>query len=589
MEIYKAPLTDMRFLLEALGYDQRVATLEPFGDYDLETLMAIAEQSARFTTEKWLPLNASADREGLKFDPETGSVTCPQGFKKLYKDFRESGMNGISMPAEYGGGGAPHTLGFAVSEMGTATNKSFSMCPGLGHGLMEALNAYGTQQQKDEVLTKLISGEWTGTMCLTEPQCGTDLGLIRSKAIPNDDGSFDITGTKIWITFGEHDLADNIIHLVLARLPDAPPGIKGISAFIAPKVLDDGSRNGITCGGLEHKLGINASPTCVMNLENAKGWLVGEPHKGMRSMFVMMNTARLAVGMEGVALGEIAYQTAVAFAKDRRQMRSLDPNKRDNEESADTIIVHPDIRRMLANIKSTTEGMRMLSYYVAMHIDLGHHSTDDAEKEMANDRVALLTPVVKGYFTERGCANIDDAMQLLGGAGYCQDWPIEQYYRDCRISMIYEGTNHIQALDLVGRKLPAKGGRAMRAFADEVKAFVADIKGEEGMAEFREPLKQASMTLGEVTMQLAMKGMQDQEEAGAVASNYLTLFGLTALAYMWALQARAALKNTDARYCRTKVKTARFYYNNVLPEMDSLVRIIAAGKQYMMDFDEDEF
>ena len=586
MQVYKAPTDEMRFLLESLGY-ATVQALPGFEDYDLETCMAILEQAGRFCTEEMLPLNGVGDREGLKWDPETGAVTTPTGFKALYDKYVESGLGALTQPVEYGGAGAPHTLGFAMGELPTATNKSFSMAPGLGHGLTSALHAYGTDEQKATWLPKLISGEWTGTMCLTEPQCGTDLGLIRSKATPNDDGSYNLTGTKIWITFGEHDLTENIIHLVLARLPDAPPGIKGISAFVVPKLDLDGSPNGVTCGGLEHKMGINASPTCVINLEDSKGWLVGDPHRGMRSMFVMMNSARLTVGLEGMALSDIAYQTALAFAKDRRQMRSLNPERRDPNHTADCILVHPDVRRMLLNIKSTTEGMRALGYWVGMKIDISHHHPDEAEREAADDLVALLTPVVKSYFTERGFQNVSDAMQVTGGAGYTTDWPIEQYMRDVRIALIYEGTNHIQALDLVGRKLPKAGGRLMRRFADEVGAEMKVWAGDERMAEFTAPLAAASDLLTSLTMTLAQKGMADPEEAGAVASNYLNVFALTTLAFIWCKQVHAALDRTD-RLGRAKVKTARFFMHHVLPEIHGLAAIIKAGKATMMDFDEDE-
>ena len=469
MQTYKTPVRDMMFCLEAHDFEAVQALNETYGFFDTETVAALLEESGKFCTEQLLPLNRTGDNEGVQFDPETGAVTTASGFPEVYKKYVATGMAGIAKPEEHGGGGAPHVVGTFLNEMVTSTNKSFSMAPGLGHGLIESLIHYGTDQQKEVYLTKLISGEWTGTMCLTEPQCGTDLGLIRTKAVPEGD-HYKLTGTKIWITFGEHDFTDNIIHLVLAKLPDAPPGIKGISAFIVPKINEDGTKNGIACGGLEHKMGIHASPTCVMNLEDATGYLVGEPHKGMRTMFVMMNSARLGVGLEGVALGEISYQTAVEYAKDRRQSRSLDPAKRDQGASADTILVHPDVRRMLANIRSTNEALRGLVTWIANLYDVGHHHADEAVRQEANDLVALLTPIMKSYGTERGCANVSDAMQVCGGSGFTTDWSIEQYYRDLRIAMIYEGTNHIQALDLVGRKIPMGGGRLMMAFAKRAKA-----------------------------------------------------------------------------------------------------------------------
>ena len=586
MQIYKAPTEDMQFILEAFGYDELVGSLPGYEAFDLETMLALLKESAKFSTNEMLPLNRKGDVDGVTFDPEKFTVTLPDGFKELYAKFVATGFAGIAHDEIHGGGGAPRTLALMLSEMATASNKSFSMCPGLTHGLVEALAHFGTDQQKKAWLPKLVSGEWSGTMCLTEPQCGTDLGLVSSKAIPEDD-HFRITGTKIWITFGEHDLTENIVHLVLARLPDAPSGIKGISTFLVPKFTLDGRRNGIYCTGLEHKMGIQASPTCVMSLEGAEGYLVGRPHKGMRAMFVMMNAARISVGLEGVALGEIAYQTALAFAQERRQSRSLDPAKQDHSAPADNILVHPDVRRMLLNVKSTTEGMRGLAYWVGMHMDIAQRHPDETVRQRSDDFVALLTPVIKGYCTERGFANVSEAMQVTGGAGYTRDWSIEQYLRDARIAMIYEGTNHIQALDLVGRKLPMANGRLIKGFVDEIKRFLGEHKENPAMAEFCAPLKQASKVLGDVTMQLAMKGMQDQEEAAAVASNYLTLFGLTALAYVWAHQAAAAL-GREGRFYRAKIKTARYYMNMVLPEADALVRTIGCGKEHMMAFDVDE-
>jgi len=576
----------MEFLLEALGYSD-LTEIEKYSNYDKETCVAMMEEAGKFCKNEVLPLNRPADLEGVSLDPTTGAVTVPESFKTLYNKFVEGGYIGMIQPEEFGGYGAPHILGSAFGEMLTATNKSFSMCPGLTNGLIDALIHYGTDEQKAFYLPNMVSGKWSGTMCLTEPHCGTDLGMLKTKAIPEGD-HYRLSGSKIWITFGEHDLTENIIHLVLARLPDAPEGIKGISAFIVPKFNPDGERNSISCGGLEHKMGIHASPTCVMNMDEAKGWLVGDPHKGMRTMFVMMNAARLQVGMEGLALSEIAYQTAVAFAKDRRQMRSLDPAKRDMDAPADCIIVHPDVRRMLLNIKSTNEGMRALGYWVAKLIDLAEHHPDEAERQRYDDIVALLTPIVKSYFTERGFQNISDAMQVMGGAGYTQDWPVELYMRDARIAMIYEGTNHIQALDLIGRKLPKDGGRLVRTFAELVTNMIRENADNEAMQEFIGPLKNASKKLTEITMALGAKGMQDAEEAGAAASNYLNIFALTSLAYIWCMQVQTAL-TMDSSLARTKVKTARYFMHQILPEIDSLAAIIEKGKANMMAFEESEF
>lgn len=588
MQIYKAPLEDMRFLLEALGYEE-VASLKNYADFDLDTVMAILEENAKFCTNEMLPLNRVGDVEGVKFNPEDSSVTTARGFKELYKKFSEAGMLSLAQPVEYGGGGAPYVLGMILSEMSTATNKSFTMCPGLTHGLIDALLHHGSDDLKKAYLPKLVSGEWTGTMCLTEPQCGTDLGLMKTKAVVAPDGDgYLLTGTKIWITFGEHDMADNIIHLVLARLPGAPEGIKGISLFLVPKFTLDGQRNAIYCGGLEHKMGIHASPTCVMNMEDARGWLVGEPNKGMRAMFTMMNSARLGVGMEGVAMSEISYQTALAFAKDRRQSRSLNPERQDANAPADNILVHPDVRRMLLNVRASNEAMRALGYFVGKHQDLSLYHPDAQVREESDDLVALLTPIIKSFFTERGFLNVSDALQLMGGAGYTQDWSVEQYLRDLRIAMLYEGTNHIQALDLVGRKLPRNMGRSFMKFSSLITDFLRENKENAALAEFLTPLKETSKKLNQVTMSLSETAMADPEMVGAVASNYLNLFAYTALAYMWCLQLKLAVERGD-KFSQGKVKTARFFFRNLLPEVDALVQFIAAGKEAMMDFETDEF
>ena len=424
-------------------------------------------------------------------------------------------------------------------------------------------------------------------MCLTEPQCGSDLGLLTTKAIPDGD-AYKLTGTKIWITFGEHDLTENIVHLVLARLPDAPEGIKGISVFLVPKINLDGTRNGIYCGGVEHKMGIHASPTCVMNLEDATGYLVGEPNQGMRAMFVMMNFARLTVGVEGIALSEISYQTALEYCKDRRQGRSVNRERRDPNAKADNILVHPDVRRQLLNVKATTEGMRALGLWIASYIDMAEHHEDEAERQSAADMVALLTPIIKAYCTERGFQNVSDCMQVCGGSGYTTDWCIEQYMRDSRIAMIYEGTNFIQALDLIGRKLPEGNGRLYMNFSKMVHKFCKANTEVAEMAEFVGPLRKALDRLNETTQLLAMKGMQDREEGTAVATNYLNMFGITTLAYLWARMASSA-NGQSGRFYETKLKTARYFYTNILPETDTLWALVGAGKGNMMDFAVEEF
>ncbi len=585
MQVYKAPLTDMRFQLEAFGY-RELAALEAFTAYDLDTAAAMLEQTGTFMREVLLPTNRVGDETPLEWDPETGAVKTPPGFREAYGRLVENGFVGIGGPEAFGGGGAPQTLAALVSEMMTSTNKSLTMCPGLTHGLIEAIEAHGTEEQKQAYLPNLVSGKWSGTMCLTEPQCGTDLGLIRTKAEPEGD-HYRLTGTKIWITFGEHDLTENIVHFVLARLPDAPPGIKGISVFLVPKYTLDGERNNINCVGLEHKMGIHASPTCVMEMDNAKGWLVGQEHKGMRAMFTMMNRARLFVGLEGLALAEIAYQTALEFAKDRRQSRALDPAKRDPDHAADTILVHPDVRRMLMNIKVTNEGMRGLGTYLSVHLDNSLAHPDEEVRQHSDDLVALLTPVVKSYFTEQGFQNISDAMQVCGGAGYTTDWSIEQYMRDSRIAMIYEGTNHIQALDLVGRKLPLHGGRLLQTFQGEVTQLIRTTKEYEELAELVDGLKSASKQLTEITMELAQTAMGDPEVAGAVASNYLNLFALTAMGFSWLSQAKHA-RESGGPTAATKLKSARYFFEVILPDRHALAERVRAGKAPIMDVSTEE-
>jgi alkylation response protein AidB-like acyl-CoA dehydrogenase len=587
MQSYAPPIEDMEFLLNAFDYADRVQSIDAFADWDIDMAMSVLTEIGRFCVQEMLPLNGPGDRQGVRFDTETGAVITPDGFKELHQKFVESGFFGLSQPIEYGGAGAPHTLGFLVGEMTTATNKSFIMCPGLTAGLIDALLVHGTDEQKDTFLPKFIGGEWSGTMCLTEPQCGTDLGLLTTKATPEGD-HYRLTGTKIWITFGDHDLTENIVHLVLARLPGAPEGIRGVSVFLVPKLLEDGAANGVTCGGLEHKMGIHASPTCVINFEDSIGYLVGVPHKGMRAMFTMMNAARLQVGLEGVALAEHAYQSALSFAKDRKQGRSLDPAKQDPNSAADNILIHPDVRRMLLNCKASNEGLRGLGVYIAQHLDRSHHHPDEDARKNSNDIVALLTPIIKSYGTERGFANVSEAMQVMGGAGYTQDWPVEQFLRDARIAMIYEGTNHIQALDLVGRKLPRDNGRLLRSFQAEVTALIRECTGDENLAEYVTALKAESKRLTQLTMEMGMKAFQDPEEGAAVASNYLNLFALTTLAFIWLKMLQAAYAGDTPRHL-AKRQTGHFFFKMVLSEADVFAQRVRVGKAPMMDFNPDFF
>jgi alkylation response protein AidB-like acyl-CoA dehydrogenase len=582
---YQPPLDDIRFLLQAFDFEAQVHSIERFSDFDLETCMELLEAYSGFCVEVLQPLNRIGDTVGVVYDAETRSVTLPEGFKEAYQQYCANGFSSIALNPEYGGIGAPFTIATLAQEIITATNKSLSMCPGLNSGLIEALEAHGSDELKERFLSRLVPGEWAGTMCLTEPQCGTDLGLLTTQASPYGD-HFVLSGTKIWITFGEHDMTENIVHLVLARLPDSPDGVKGISAFVVPKFLEDGSRNPIFCGSTDHKMGIHASPTCVMNLEEAEGWLVGEPHRGMRSMFTMMNAARLQVGGEGVALGEAAYQAALAFAKDRSQSRSLDPAKRDPNAAADNILVHPDVRRMLLNVKSTTQGLRGLVTWMSIAYDVMHNSDDAEAKERAGDLVSLLTPIIKSYGSERGFQNISEAMQVMGGAGYTQDWPVEQYLRDERIAMIYEGTNHIQALDLVGRKLSMKGGALMRTFAEEVSTLLGECASDEALKSFVEALGRESKRLHETTLSMGAAAMRDPELVGAVSSNYLNQFALVTLGYVWLRQAKAVLAMPeDAPLRRAKLQTARFYFEMVLPEAEMYANKVAVGKGPMVDID----
>ncbi len=588
MAYYNPPLREMKFALEAMGYNEEIATLEAYKDYDLETGMMVAQTTADIAVKELLPLNKEGDKEGVKFNPETGDVTTPKGFREAYQTLFQAGLIGVTGPVEYGGGGAPEPLGILFSEIVTATNKSFSMCPGLTRGLVDALEDHGSEEQKEKYLPKLVTGEWTGTMCLTEPQCGTDLGLLTTKAEPQEDGSYKLSGTKIWITFGEHDLADNIIHLVLARLPDAPEGTRGISTFVVPKFLDDGSRNNINCTGLEHKMGIHASPTCVMTMEGATGWLVGEPNKGMRAMFTMMNVARLYVGIEGVALGEIAYQTALAFAKDRRQGRSLNEERNDEGSSADNILVHPDVRRLLLNQKSTNEALRALGIWLGIEQAKSVHHPDEDVRKAADDMVALLTPIIKSYGTERGFDNISDAMQVCGGSGYTTDWDIEQYMRDERIAMIYEGTNHIQSLDLIGRKLPRGGGRLIMGFQQRVNELLEELEGNDVYAPYVENFQKGVNRLMQATMGLMENGAGDMEWAASIASNYLNLFAQVALGFVWLKQIKYAVEN-DHPMKDTKLKTAKFYFEYVYPETGYYAKLCQGDKTTIMNFDVEEF
>ncbi len=587
---YRAPANDLRFLLfDVLGAD-KLHELEKYADATPDLISAVIDEAGKLAAEVIQPTNQVGDRQGCQYNPETHDVTTPDGFREAYTKFVEGGWTALDAPLQYGGQGLPHTLKFVVDEMVCSTNLSLGMYPGLTHGAISALYTHGSDELKDTYLEKLISGQWTGTMCLTEPQCGTDLGLIRTRATPNDDGSYAIEGTKIWITGGEHDLVDNIVHLVLAKLPGAPDTTKGISLFVVPKVLpDSGERNPAFCGGLEHKMGIKGSATCVMNFEGAKGWLVGEPNDGMRAMFTMMNEARLMVGMQGLGLAEMAYQESLGFARERLQSRSLS-GTRNPDGPADPIIVHPDVRRMLMRQKVLNEGMRALALFTGHKLDLSVAHGNESVRESADDLVQLLTPVVKSFLTDEGFNNANTGLQVLGGSGFTTDWPLEQLVRDGRIARIYEGTNGIQAMDLVGRKLSLKGGQLVRTLFAELTGYLK----ENPEAPHREELKGAIKSLESATMWIAGKAPKDPEQAGAAATPYLRLMALTVIAYLWSRMAGVARAQLDAGegnkpLLEGKLVSARFYFEKLLPEIQWLQQDIESGKESLMAFEDDHW
>ncbi len=594
MPSYTAPLRDMRFVYHELIDGDSLTELPAFAEATPETVDAVLEEAGKLCRDVLQPLNRSGDEAGCAY--ENGVVRTPKGFPEAYRTFVEGGWPSLAADPDYGGQGLPQLLNTLVEEMICSANLSFGTYPGLTHGAYRALHAHADQELKDRYLPKLAEGTWTGTMCLTEPHCGTDLGLVRTKATPNGDGTYAVSGTKIWISGGEHDLAENIVHLVLARLPDAPAGTKGISLFVVPKFLPKpdgapGPRNSLTCGGIEHKMGLNASATCVMNFEGATGWLVGQPHKGMRQMFTMMNLARLAVGIQGIGLGEAAYQGAVQHAHDREQGRGLTGPKFP-DRPADPIVVHPDVRRMLLTMRAYTEGMRALGAWVAREADIAEAHPDAERRQEADDLVALMTPVVKALFTDLGYDVTNLGVQIHGGAGYIRETGMEQFVRDCRIAQIYEGANGIQALDLVGRKMPANTGRSLRRFFHPVAGFLAEHQEDAEMEAFVQPLAKAFGRLQTVTGWLAQKGLSDPEEAGAAASDYLRLIGLVALGYMWARTAQLALDRAgddpDGFYA-AKLATARFFMQKLLPQTGALVSQIMSGKDTLMEVPESAF
>ena len=600
MAHYAPPLRDMQFVMhELLNVTDELQRMPKHADVDADTLNAVLEQAGKFAAEVLYPLNISGDAEGCVLDQATHEVRTPKGFKEAYAKYVEGGWPALSGDVAYGGQGLPLVMNQCLYEMLNSANQAWTMYPGLSHGAYECLHAHGTDVQKATYLPKLTSGEWTGTMCLTEPHCGTDLGMLRTKAEAVADapaGTYRLTGNKIFISAGEHDFTPNIVHLVLARLPDAPVGSKGISLFVVPKFVVNadgtpGQRNAITCGALEHKMGIHGNSTCQINLDGALGTLVGQPHRGLAAMFVMMNAARLGVGNQSLGLTEIAYQQAVAYAKDRIQMRSLSGPKAP-DKAADPIIVHPDVRKMLLTARAYAEGARALAIYTAMLIDKELSSDDADERKEAADLVALLTPIIKAFVTDNGWIATSHCMQVFGGHGYIREWGMEQLVRDSRINMIYEGTNTIQSLDLLGRKVLGDNGAKLKKFGKLIAAFVEQEGTDEAMQEFINPLADLGDKVTKLTTELGMKALGNPDEVGAAAVDYLRVMGHLCFAYFWARMAKVALEKqanpatAGDPFYTAKLHTARFYFAKLLPETAGLIRTARSGLAPLMALDE---
>ena len=596
MPSYTAPVADTMFLLSDVFPLSRYDNLPRFAEAPLDVVEAVLSEGGQFASEVLQPLNLPGDQEGCK-RLDDGSVVTPKGFKEAYKQYVEGGWVGIAGSPDYGGQGLPHVVSVALDEYAAAANLAFSMYPALTRGAAEAMLTHASDELKDRYLPKMTTGEWTGTMNLTEPHAGTDLGLIKTRAVRRDDGSFSISGQKIFISAGEHDLSENIIHLVLARIEGAPAGVKGISLFVVPKVLvnDDGSlgaRNGVSCGSIEHKMGIHGNSTSVMNYDDAQGWLVGEENRGLNAMFVMMNTARLEVAVQGFAQSEVAYQNAAAYAKERLQGRALTGTQAP-DKPADPILVHPDVRRMLLEIRAFNEAARALMIWAALSVDEAHDSPDPEVRQAADDRLGLLTPVLKGLFTDIGFENAAKAQQVLGGHGYVAEWGMEQFVRDARITMIYEGANGIQALDLVARKLPKDGGRALKAFLAEARDFANAGRSDTKLAEFVAPLEGALGRLEQATVFIAKTSKTNPDEIGAASTDYLHLFGLTALAYMWARIVKAVLARQAAGTSNpeldAKLAVARFFNARMLPQTSAHLASLESGAEPLMALPIDAF
>ncbi|CAI9008640.1 3-methylmercaptopropionyl-CoA dehydrogenase [Pseudomonas chlororaphis] len=589
MPEYKAPLRDMRFLIDhVFDFHSSYATLGA-SDASPDMVAAILEEGAKFCENVLAPLNRSGDEEGCHFD--NGVVTTPKGFKQAFAQYVEGGWHGLAADPSYGGQGLPHSLGLVISEMVGSSNTSWGMYPGLTHGAMSAIHAHGSEEQKRTYLSKLTAGQWTGTMCLTEAHCGTDLGIIKTRAVPQADGSYAVSGSKIFISAGEHDMSENIIHLVLAKLPDAPAGTKGISLFIVPKFLPNadgeaGERNGVSCGSIEHKMGIKASATCVLNFDGAKGFLIGEANKGLNCMFTMMNHARLGTGMQGLCLGEASFQGAIKYANDRLQMRSLTGPKAP-DKAADPIIVHPDVRRMLLTMKAFNEGNRALAYFTAQLLDVAHLAADETQRQDAENLLAFLTPICKAFMTETGLEVTNHGMQVFGGHGFIREWGMEQLVRDCRIAPIYEGTNGIQALDLLGRKVLGSQGKLLMGFTKIVHKFCAANAEHPQLKGNVAQLNGLNQQWGALTTKVGMAAMKNPDEVGAAALDYLMYSGYIILAYLWlrmalVAQARLDAGEEDADYCQAKLATCEFYFKRLLPRTASHQAAIEAGSDCLM-------
>lgn len=596
MPEYKAPLRDMKFVMqELLDCESHYQNLG-YEDASIDMIDAIMAEAAKFTEQVIAPINQIGDQQGCQW--HDGEVTTPDGFKEAYQQYVEGGWPTLSQQVEFGGQGLPHSLNTAFGEFLSAANHSFAMYPGLSHGALATLEAHGTHRQKAMFMPKLVEGSWTGTMCLTEPHCGTDLGMLRTKAEPNEDGSYSLTGTKIFISAGEHDLSENIVHIVIARIPGAPDGTKGISLFAVPKinVNDDGSlaeKNGVSCGSIEHKMGIHANATCVINFDSAKGYLIGTENRGLNCMFTFMNAARLGVSNEGVAAADASFQGALAYAKDRLQMRSISGVK-NPEGPADPIIVHPDIRRMLLTQKSIAEGGRALIGYLAQLVDIGHAEKNSEKVAEAEAKLALLTPIAKAFLTELGMECTSHGVQVFGGHGFIQEWGMEQLMRDTKISCLYEGTTGVQALDLLARKILGSKGEIIKPFAAEVTAFCQQNITDDAMSEFIKPMITIAPTWQKITQEIGMKAMKNPDEIGAASVDYLMYSGYLTLAYFWAKMAKVSLTKLsegteDSAFYQAKLKTARFYFARILPRAHGHAACIENGGESMMAHDVDEF